>query len=62
MAIPVKPLEQDIIEAAATVPLLNGYAVNLVAGTKGAPHIAIDMMTVAECHGSRNSTRYIPYE
>ncbi|MDD2734117.1 MAG: helix-hairpin-helix domain-containing protein [Desulfuromonadaceae bacterium] len=48
MAMPIKPLEQDRIEADATAPLLNGCAVNLVAGAKGAPHIAVDMMTVAE--------------
>lgn len=48
MAIPIQPLVQDGIEAAATAPLLNGYAVNLVAGAEGAPYIAVDMMTVAE--------------
>jgi competence protein ComEA len=48
MAIPMTPLRQDIIKDAATVPLLNGYAVNLVVGAEGAPHIAVDMMTVAE--------------
>jgi competence protein ComEA len=48
MAIPIKPLGQDTIEAVAATPLLNGCAVNLVAGAEVAPHIAVDMMTVAE--------------
>ena len=47
MAMPITPLGQDTIKAAAAAPLLHGSAVNL-AGVEGTPRITVDMMTVTE--------------
>jgi competence protein ComEA len=48
MALPVKPLGSDTVEAVGTSPLLNGSAVSLTAGVDGSPHITVGCMTVNE--------------
>lgn len=48
MAIPIKPLGHDAVQAVGTPPLSNGSAVSYTAGDDGVPRITVDSMTVKE--------------